>query len=68
MGDLLHAVFSLCIFCQFNAEKTLDKSVTQFERRFRAVQQLTMQEGLQNLNGQSFKKLILWDKAKEWVG
>lgn len=69
IGDLLHAVFSLCVFCQFNAEKTLDKSVSKFERRFQTVQQLAIQEGLQNLNGQSFKKLMtLWDKAKEQVG
>lgn len=66
IGDLMHAVFSLCIFCQFNPEKTLSESVNKFERRFRATQEFAKQEGLTTLNGQSFKKLMeLWDKAKQ---
>lgn len=66
MGDLLHAVFSLCVFCQFDAKTTLVKSVNKFDRRFRLIQQLAKQEGLQTLAGQPFQKLMaLWEKAKE---
>src|SRR5438094_84896 len=28
IGDLLHAAFSLCVFCQFDSEETLSKSIT----------------------------------------
>lgn len=66
IGDLLHAAFSLCVFCQFNPEETLTKSVAKFEKRFRSTQALAKAEGLSTLNGQSFEKLIaLWDRAKQ---
>jgi uncharacterized protein YabN with tetrapyrrole methylase and pyrophosphatase domain len=66
IGDLLHAAFSLCIFCQFDPNKTLAHSVKKFEKRFNAIKQLTAAEGLNNLNGQTFQKLMeFWDKAKE---
>lgn len=66
IGDLLHAAFSLCIFCQLDPQKTLSDSINKFERRFRSVQELATQEGLSTLNGQSFTKLMtLWEKAKQ---
>lgn len=66
IGDLLHAVFSLCVFCQFDPEDTLIKSVNKFERRFRATQQLAAEKGFSTLNGQSFDKLMaLWNQAKK---
>lgn len=66
IGDLLHAAFSLCIFCKFNPEETLANSVNKFEKRFRETQRLALKEGLENLNGQSFNKLMeLWEKAKK---
>ncbi|HSW93628.1 MAG TPA: MazG nucleotide pyrophosphohydrolase domain-containing protein [Gammaproteobacteria bacterium] len=66
IGDLLHAAFSLCIFCQLDANETLSKSVMKFASRFNAVKQLAQIEGLQDLNGQPFNKLMaLWDQAKE---
>lgn len=66
IGDLLHAVLSLCVFCQFDPHDTLINSVNKFERRFRATQHFAIQEGLNDLNGQSFQKLMsLWDKAKK---
>lgn len=65
IGDLLHAVFSLCVYCQFDAEKTLSNSLDKFERRFRLVQQLAKEKGLTNLNGLSFEVLMqFWDQAK----
>lgn len=69
IGDLLHAVFSLCVFCKFDAYETLDHSINKFERRFRQTQELARKEGLKDLNKQPFSKLMeLWDKSKELVG
>lgn len=69
IGDLLHAVFSLCVFCQFEPEETLTGAVNKFERRFRATKELALKEGLKDLNNQPFDKLMaLWNKAKNKVG
>jgi diguanylate cyclase (GGDEF)-like protein len=66
IGDLLHAVFSLCVFCGFDPEETLANSVNKFERRFEAIQELATEKGLSTLNGMSFQELMMmWDKAKE---
>src|SRR5947208_2643424 len=45
IGDLMHAVFSLCIFCQFSPEETISNSVNKFERRFKMIQQLAAEKG-----------------------
>lgn len=69
IGDLLHAVFSLCVFCNFDPKQTLEKSVNKFERRFNAVKQLAAEKGLDSLNGHAFAELMtFWDKAKQQVG
>lgn len=69
IGDLLHAAFSLCVFCQFDTEETLTNSVDKFDRRFRETKKLAQCEGLKDLNGQSFDKLMkIWNKAKESIG
>ena len=69
IGDLLHAAFSLCVFCKFDAEETLEKSVNKFERRFNAVKIVAQENGLETLNGMPFDELMrYWDKAKNKVG
>ena len=69
IGDLLHAVFSLCVFCKFSPEETLQKSVKKFERRFRAVKEIAYKQGLNTLDGLEFDELMrLWDEAKVKVG
>lgn len=66
IGDLLHAVFSLCVFSQFDVEKTLENSVYKFERRFEAVKKLATEQGLTSLNGKSFDELMnFWDQVKK---
>lgn len=66
IGDLLHAVFSLCIFCQFDPRDTLEKSINKFENRFTAVKHLANQQGLTTLKGKSFEEFMqLWDKVKQ---
>jgi uncharacterized protein YabN with tetrapyrrole methylase and pyrophosphatase domain len=69
IGDLLHAVFSLCVFCKLNPKETLQKTVLKFEKRLNAVKKLTPEQGLTTLDGLSFDELMrIWEKAKELVG
>jgi uncharacterized protein YabN with tetrapyrrole methylase and pyrophosphatase domain len=65
IGDLLHAVFSLCVFCDFSPRETLAHTLAKFERRFNAVKEITAEHGLSNLNGHSFDELMqIWHAAK----
>ena len=69
IGDLLHAVFSLCVFCKLSPTDTLEKTLAKFERRLNAVKQLSHEQGLTNLTGLAFDELMsIWDKAKQLVG
>ena len=69
IGDLLHAVFSLCVFCQFDAEETLRKSVDKFDRRLNAVKSIAKENGITTLSGYAFDELMkFWDQAKRRVG
>jgi uncharacterized protein YabN with tetrapyrrole methylase and pyrophosphatase domain len=69
IGDLLHAVFSLCVFSKLNPRVTLGQSLTKFERRLRAVKLIAEERELINLEGLSTDELMhIWDKAKELVG
>ena len=65
IGDLLHAVFSLCVFCNLSPRETLKQTLTKFERRLNAVKEITQEQGLNNLNGLPFDELMaIWNKAK----
>ncbi len=69
IGDLLHATFSLCFFCQFDPEETLEKAILKFERRLNAVKQIAKRQGLTTLKGYSFTELMtIWEQAKNLVG
>jgi len=69
IGDLLHAVFSLCIFCKLDPHTTLELSVAKFDRRLSAVMQIAKEQGLSTLQGHSFQDLMMfWDQAKKLVG
>lgn len=69
IGDLLHAVFSLTVFCKFDAEETLKKSIDKFERRLNAVKKIAKEQGIATLNDYTFDKLMqFWDQAKKRVG
>lgn len=69
VGDLLHAVLSLCVFCQFNPQETLTLSLDKFERRLTAVKCISEAKGLIHLKGQPFDELMtIWREAKEKVG
>lgn len=69
IGDLLHAVFSLCVFCNLSPKGTLERTLDKFERRLNAVKDISKEQGLTNLNGFSFGELMaIWQKAKARVG
>ena len=69
IGDLLHAVFSLCVFCHFNPAETLKHTLDKFERRLNAVKKIAHERGLTDLNGHAFNELMcIWELAKQKVG
>ncbi len=69
IGDLLHAVFSLCVFCKLDLKDTLQQTVEKFERRLRAVKMIAHEMKLINLEGQTFDELMsIWKQAKSRVG
>lgn len=66
IGDLFHAVISLCLFYQFDPEQTIANSVAKFSQRMDKLKHLTNEAGLQDLRGLSFDKLMdFWELAKE---
>lgn len=69
IGDLLHAVFSLTVFCNLSPRDTLQQTLDKFERRLNAVKALAKERGKANLIGSSFDELMmLWQQAKARVG
>jgi len=69
IGDLLHAVFSLCVFCQFSPKDTLSKTLDKFERRLNAVKAISEEQGISHLKGYPFDELMeIWRQAKVRVG
>jgi uncharacterized protein YabN with tetrapyrrole methylase and pyrophosphatase domain len=68
IGDLLHAVFSLCVFCKLDPKETLQQTVDKFERRFLAVKMIAKEKQLTTLQGLSFDELMsIWKQAKKSV-
>jgi uncharacterized protein YabN with tetrapyrrole methylase and pyrophosphatase domain len=65
IGDLLHAVFSLCVFCELDPKETINKSVNKFESRLDMVIHIAKEQGVKSLSGYSFDELMrYWDEAK----
>jgi uncharacterized protein YabN with tetrapyrrole methylase and pyrophosphatase domain len=65
IGDLLHAVFSLCVFSKLSPELTLKKSLGKFEHRLNAMKDIAKEQGLPHLRGKSFDELMqYWEQAK----
>lgn len=66
MGDLIHAVFSLCLFMGFDAEETCIKSIDKFEKRFEELKRLAQKAGFETLQGQPVNILLdFWAQAKQ---
>ena len=69
IGDLLHAVFSLCVFCKLSPRETLQQTLDKFEGRLNAVRDIAREEGIDNLAGYPFDELMaIWQKAKVRAG
>lgn len=69
IGDLLHAVFSLAVFCNFEPKETLEHTLAKFERRLNAVKAIAEEKGFATLKGHSFQEImIIWRQAKGRVG
>lgn len=69
IGDLFHAVLSLCVYCQFDPQETIQNALDKFERRLLSVKQIAQKQGISNLKGYAFDELMqFWDQAKRQVG
>lgn len=68
IGDLLHAVFSLCIFLNFNPDEILDNSVNKFKKRFDLTKKIALEDGHVDMRGKNIKVMMkYWDKAKKVI-
>lgn len=65
LGDLMFTAIALCVFCQFDPNPTLAKSLDKFEKRFNALKSIAAKEGFTTLRNQPMEVLqSLWNKAK----
>lgn len=65
IGDLMHAVFSLCVFCNLDPEQTLENTLNKFEKRLNMVKYIAAEQGMFNVKDKTFEQLMqLWDEAK----
>lgn len=68
IGDLLHAVFSLCIFLNFNPDEILDNSVNKFKKRFDLTKKIALEDGHVDMRGKNIQVMMkYWDKAKKVI-
>ena len=66
ISDLIHAAFSLCVFCDFDIEETINISIDKFAKRMFMVRKIAEEKGIDNLNSHSFaERMQFWDAAKE---
>jgi uncharacterized protein YabN with tetrapyrrole methylase and pyrophosphatase domain len=69
IGDLMHAVVSLCLYCDFSPKKTLAQAVSKFEKRFNMIKVLAEKDGHQDFHGKTADQLTqYWQEAKKIVG
>jgi nucleoside triphosphate diphosphatase len=64
LGDLLFAVVNLCRKAGVHASIALDKANAKFERRFREIERLAKQRGIDVSHAGLEKLDELWDEAK----
>lgn len=69
IGDLLHAVMSLCVYCGYDTEITLTQALNKFEKRFNMTKFFAESDGHSNLHGKTMDEMMkYWKMAKEAVG
>lgn len=65
LGDLLHAVFSLCVYCNQDPQQTLSEALEKFEKRFALTKDFAKQDGHLNLHGKTSEEMMkYWHQAK----
>ena len=65
VGDLLHAVLSLCFHLGYDVEETIEGIHVKFSRRMSLLKDLVKKRGLKNLRGQSIDSaLLIWKEVK----
>jgi MazG family protein len=64
LGDLLFAVVNLCRKCDVHAALALDKANEKFVRRFRGIEQLALERGIDVPNAGLEVLDKLWDEVK----
>lgn len=65
IGDLLFSVVNLARHLKVDSENSLRKASNKFERRFREVENLCTQSGVDMSNKSEAELIKLWDKVKE---
>ena len=65
LGDLLFAVVNLCRKAGVHASIALDKANSKFERRFREIERLAKEKGIDVSHAGLEKLDELWDEAKK---
>lgn len=65
IGDLLFSVVNLARHLKVDSENALRKASNKFERRFREVEVLCTQSGVDMSNKSEAELIKLWDKVKE---
>ena len=66
LGDLLHAVLSLCSFLEMPAQDILLKNLKKYQTRFDRMLDIYHKDGGENFQGQPIEALLLyWNKAKK---
>lgn len=66
LGDLIHATLSLCVFCGFSLEETIEKNLNKFDGRLTEVMRNAQAAGYETLNGQPIEILMkFWNEAKK---
>lgn len=65
IGDLFHAIFSLCSFLNLDPDQILTKTERKFRTRFNHMIAIAKDLGLKDLNGQSHEFMLeIWDQVK----
>lgn len=65
IGDVMHAALTLCLFFNFDADDTFEKTNTKFSKRMSALRKIAKSHGHQTLQGQSMDLMLkLWKEAK----
>jgi len=65
IGDLLHAVISVCIFYGYNPLEILTNATSKYDKRLSCLKEVTYKNGLSNLHNESLEtKLAFWKEAK----